>query len=194
MNFNDLPSNSHGGKNNDKKKVSPVANGEKKKRSEVEKIADSFFADDIKSIVNYVVHEVALPYLKNMFADTAKKAIDATFYGIGGKPTGGYSGPATKVNYGNYSNSPSPVTKNNTYGYNYSDLTFHEPGAAEEVLRQLNGIISQYGIASVADLYDLANVPSSYTDNKYGWTSIAEARIIRTNDGWILKMPRIMPV
>ena len=197
MNYSDLPGNSHSAKTQpEKKKVTPVANGTKKKKTEIEKIAGSFLADDIHSIINYTVNDVAIPYIKNMLADTAKKTIDALFYGIGGKaPSNGYSSPASKVNYVSFSNSPTAnATKNNTYGYNYSDLTFTQSGAAEEVIRQLNGIIKQYGIASVADLYDLANVPSSYTDNKYGWTNVDEARIIRTNDGWVLKMPRIIPV
>lgn len=195
MNYSDLPGNSNSAKQQEKKKVQPVANGTKKKKTEIEKIANSFLADDIHNIVNYAVNDVAIPYIKNMLADTAKKTIDAIFYGIGGKPSGGYSSPATKVNYVSFSNSPTvSASKNNTYGYNYSDLTFTEPGAAEEVIRQLKGVIRQYGIASVADLYDLANVSSSYTDNKYGWQNIDEARIIRTNDGWLLKMPRIIPV
>lgn len=195
MDFNNLPGNSNAGKTGEKKKVQPVANGVKKKRTAADKVTESLFADDLQTTANYVIKDVALPYIRNMLADTAKKTIDAIFFGVGGKTGGSYLSPASRVNYGSYSTqTTAPVTRNQAYGYNYSDLTFHEPGAAEEVILGLKGIIKQYQIASVADLYDLANVPSSYTDNKYGWTNVDDARIIRTSDGWILKMPRIMPV
>lgn len=198
MNFNDLPNNSNASK---KEKVSgekkkPVATGTKKKRSTADKVTESLFADDLQTTANYIIKDVALPYIRNMLADTAKKTIDAIFYGIGGKTGGTYSTPVSRVNYGSYStqNSVPVANKNSAYGYNYSDLTFHEAGAAEEVIRALKGTIAQYGIASVADLYDFSNVPSTYTDNKYGWTNVDDARIIRTSDGWLLKMPRIMPI
>ena len=55
-----------------------------------------------------------------------------------------------------------------------------------------------YGIARVADLYDLVGERHEYTDNDYGWTNIsnAEAVRVRTEDGYgyAIKMPRALPI
>ena len=59
---------------------------------------------------------------------------------------------------------------------------------------KLNEIIDTYKIASVADLYDLVGLTGNYTDNRYGWTNIASADVIRTRDGYQLKLPRALPI
>ena len=60
---------------------------------------------------------------------------------------------------------------------------------------RVNDIIDQYGIVSVADLYDLANLDHPpYTMNKYGWTNIAGAKAMRVRDGYALKLPRAVPI
>ena len=52
-----------------------------------------------------------------------------------------------------------------------------------------------YGIASVADLYDLAGITCrSYTANKYGWTDIRSAKVVRIRDGYILQLPRTVQI
>ena len=59
----------------------------------------------------------------------------------------------------------------------------------------MEALIDQYGVASVGDLYDLANVSTTnYTVNKYGWTNIRSAQVIRSRDGYLLKMPKAMPI
>lgn len=55
-------------------------------------------------------------------------------------------------------------------------------------------MISVYGMVSVADLYDLIGVTGNYTDNKYGWTDIRSASVVRVRDGYIVKMPKAMPL
>ena len=55
--------------------------------------------------------------------------------------------------------------------------------------------INTYGIASVADLYDLAGITCrSYTANKYGWTDIRSAKVVRIRDGYILELPRTVQI
>ena len=51
-----------------------------------------------------------------------------------------------------------------------------------------------YGTVSVADLYDLVGISGNYTDNKYGWTNIRNAEPIRVRDGYMLKLPKALPL
>ena len=77
----------------------------------------------------------------------------------------------------------------------YDDILFDTRGDAEAVLDAMNDIISQYGTVSVSDFYDLARVPNdNFTMNRYGWTNIGGATAVRVRDGYILKLPRAIPL
>jgi hypothetical protein len=59
----------------------------------------------------------------------------------------------------------------------------------------MDDIINRYGVVSVGDLYDLAGISTTnYTVNKYGWTNIRSAHVVRTRDGYLLKLPRALPL
>ena len=67
-------------------------------------------------------------------------------------------------------------------------------GEARDVLARMDELIDTYGMVSVADLYDLVGISGNYTDNKYGWTNIKSARIVRVRDGYRIEMPRAMVI
>ena len=58
----------------------------------------------------------------------------------------------------------------------------------------MDELIETYGIVSVADLYELVGVDGEYTDNDYGWTNIRNADVVRTRDGYLLSLPKAMPI
>jgi hypothetical protein len=64
------------------------------------------------------------------------------------------------------------------------------------VLQAMCDIVSsEYGIVSVGDLYDLANITNdNYTLNKYGWTNLRDAKVVPTRDGYMIKLPRALPL
>ena len=55
-------------------------------------------------------------------------------------------------------------------------------------------IIDNYGFVTVADMYDMVDLTAPYTAAKYGWTNIRTAEVIRGRDGYMLKLPKAMPV
>ena len=65
---------------------------------------------------------------------------------------------------------------------------------AEEVLDRLDEMIEEFGMASVLNLYDLIGVTAPFTADKYGWTDIRNATAVRVRDGYLLKLPRVMPL
>ena len=67
-------------------------------------------------------------------------------------------------------------------------------GEAESVLARMDELVYTYGLVRVADLYDLVGVTGDYTDNKYGWTSLRTATIVRVRDGYQIKLPRAVPI
>ena len=123
---------------------------------------------------------------------TITEIVDMILYG--GSSKRGRS-IASKVSYRNYYDEPR--TRDNARPlnvYDYDDVILESRGDAEEVLNQLNDLIDVYRIASVADLYDLVGVTPNYTDFKYGWTNLANAEVVRTRDGYKIKLPRALPI
>lgn len=43
-------------------------------------------------------------------------------------------------------------------------------------------------------MYDLCGMTCNYTDNKYGWKSLARADISRVRDGYMIKLPKAEPI
>ena len=76
----------------------------------------------------------------------------------------------------------------------WDDLIFGNREDADEVLSTLNDLLNRYPSVSIADLKDLVGITGRYTDNKYGWTDIRQAYIERTRDGYILRMPKAIPL
>ena len=58
----------------------------------------------------------------------------------------------------------------------------------------MDELIDTYSMVSVADLYDLIGVTGNYTDNKYGWTNIRNAEVVRVREGYLLKLPKALPI
>ena len=79
-------------------------------------------------------------------------------------------------------------------GYNYDDIILETRGEAEEVLSRMDELVETYNMVSVADLCDLVGATCKWTDNKYGWTDIRSAHVIRTRDGYMIKLPKALPL
>ena len=188
--------------NNDvgKKKVNTVVNGDVKtrKKTKADEFADDLIAQSMTSVVSDVFTEVLLPSFKNMISDAVKSGIDRLLFGDSSHRTNTNSNPASKISYSKYyteqSNYRPEVPVRRREAYDYNNIIFNSRGDAEAVLMRMDELISKYEVVSVADLYDLAGITGDYTDYKYGWTDIRSARIERIRDGYIIRMPKALPL
>ena len=166
----------------------------KTKKNEVRKFADIFISEDIANVKNYIFMDVLVPAVKKAIYDIVTNGIDMFLYGGSGKTKSGSSG--TKVSYRNYyeqKNSPSYRGSENTKshnGFEYDDIIFDNRGEAEAVKQQMQATIARYGVVTVADLYDMADLSAPYTSQKYGWMDVSSAEATRVRDGYMLKLPR----
>lgn len=170
----------------------------KTKRNDVRKFADIFISEDISSVKNYIFMDVLVPAIKKAIYDIVTNGIDMFLYGGTGKGKSG-SVVGSKVSYGSfYDNKNANVRRNaepaKSSGFEYDDLEFTSRGDAEMVLQQMNDAISRYGIVTVADMYDFAGLTAPFTSQKYGWMSVGGVPVVRTRDGYILKLPRAVPI
>lgn len=174
-------------------KVGKVIAGEahRRKQSGLSKAGSVFMPGDVDSVKKYILMDVLVPSIKRAISDIVCNGINMLL----GEPTRSKSGaPATKVNYRSYYEQQ---TDRQTYNrpraqaaYSYDDIVFPTRGDAEEVLYRMGELLERFNMVSVADLFDMAGISCQYTDNKYGWTSLEDARVERVSDGYIIRLPR----
>ena len=153
-----------------------------------------FFSEDAANVKSYIVMDVLVPAVKKAISDIVRDGIDMILYGEsrGRKSSSGSS----YVSYRDYSRKDDDRFRDSRArsGYNHDDIILESRGEAEEVLLRMDELIETYGNVSVADLYDLVGKSCEYTDNKYGWTNIRNAEPIRVRDGYMLKLPKALPL
>ena len=163
-----------------------------KKKNKILKFADIFLAEDIDSVKEYIVTDVVIPAVKNAISDT----VDAFLFN-GSKDR--RRSTASKVSYGrDFDDRERRVKEDRSRrakGYEYDEIIFNTRGDAEAVLDRMNDMLDQFSIVSVGDLYDMADISTdNYTVNKYGWKDIQSANVVRVRDGYIIKLPKPMPI
>lgn len=178
------------------KKVEKVTTGvvKTKKKTGFKKLTDVFISEDAANVGNYIVGDVLIPVIKKAVSDIVTNGIDMILYGESGRTK--RSTNATYVSYNDYSRRRDSRDDNRRTrtGYSYDDIILDSRSEAEEVLTRMEELIDQYGMVSVADLYDLVGITGNYTDNKYGWTNIRSAEPIRVRDGYMLRLPKALPI
>lgn len=189
-------SNSH--KSREEKKVEKIVSGavKSKKKSELQKIADIFISEDISNVKSYIFMDVMIPAVKKAISDIVTNGIDMMLYGDSGRSKKGSA--ASKISYRSYYDRANDRKERGSSGvrrgYDYDDVVLDNRGEAEEVLSRMDELIAAYGLVSVADLYDLVGITGDYTDNKYGWTDIRNASVVRVKNGYMIKMPKALPL
>lgn len=182
------------------KKVEKVVTGvvKTKKKSKFDKFMGNFISEDAKGVKSYVFGEVLIPAIKKAISDIVTDGIDIILYGEsrGNKKRS----TADRVSYRNYydrdNNRSDRYNDRQSYlsAYSYDDIILSTRGEAEDVLNRMDELMDTYGLVRVADMYDLVGITGNYTDNNYGWTNIRNAEIIRVRDGYMIKMPRAIPI
>ena len=177
----------------EEKRVEKVIKGTAKvKKNEIRKITDVFISEDVKNVKSYVLMDVLVPTIKKAIVDIVTDGINMIFFGGTGSRKGG-TVRADKVSYRSYydqndarryDRGASPTRRS------YDDIIYESRVEAKEVLERMEELISKYGMATVADLYDLSGLSCDYTDNKYGWINLRSADVVRVSDGYMIKLPR----
>lgn len=204
------PSNSH------KARTSPAEGGEAKKIEKVtvgevvrrkkplsKRISELFFGGDAQSAMSYVFMDVLLPALKDMAAEAVSQGVDRIIFGesrTGSRRSGGYrpTGQNGYVSYNRFSptprdghrEDPREISRRARSSHNFDEIILATRVEAQEVIGRLFDLVSQYESATVADLYELCGVSGQYTDEKWGWTDIRGAGVVRVAGGYLLDLPR----
>lgn len=179
-------------KDNKERKIPKVVSGKvKTKKNNGRKLVSMFISEDAADVKSYIVMDVVIPTIKKAISET----VDMILYG-GSK--GNRARSSSKVSYRSYYDDKRDDRRDSDYRarsrFDYDDIIFNSRGEAEAVREQMVEVIDQYGFVTVADMYDMADLPAPYTSSKYGWTNIRTAETVRARDGYVLKLPKAMPI
>lgn len=182
------------------KKVESVVSGKvrTKKRN---RFADTFVAEDARHVKDYLVLDVFVPAIKKATLDIVQDGIEILLYGDTRARNRSYG---SRINYTSYSTLSSSRSNSRdreryeTKSYTYDDIITESRRDAENILTGIRALVDHYGMASVADLYELASnenmrIPIKHTDNNYGWTNLDNASVEPVREGYWLKLPRAVP-
>ena len=189
----DLPSNS--------RKTKPAVERVVKTPARIDKgslgkqALQAFFAEDIKEVGQYLLWDIALPSVKNAVSDIFTSGIDRLLFGGDGGPQRSRSNK-TYTSYSNrtYGRRETPTertyTQRDRRDHNLESIIFATRSEAEDVLNHLISICDQYDVATVGDLYGMAGISQSYTDENWGWRDLRSGRAVRSRNGYILDLPK----
>lgn len=197
-----LPSNSHSSRRIEvpkpEKKVERVTTGDaiERKKPFMKRVGESFTSEDTHSVAQFVMFEVALPAVKTMISDMVSQGIERLLFGGGNtasssrRTTGSYTSYNRMYSGGAPKSEPRTMSARGRATFDFREIVVPSRGEAETVLDQLTELLRQYDVATVSDLYQLAGISGTFTEEKYGWTNLSTAAVRRVREGYLLDLPR----
>lgn len=189
----EFPGNSHKQKEQEKQKkeIKKVVSGNvaRKKKTLVQKAAGNFFSADLSEVAGYVIDDVLLPAFKKLVWEGISNGAEMLIFGEvrSKKSKSGFN------NYGKYfreaSSSRSRDRRSRSRG-EVDDIEFDDRWEAQDVLDSALDYLEQYDEITVADIYEMAGEDYDHIDTQYGWDNLKGARVVRSRDVYILKLPR----
>lgn len=159
------------------------------------RLRSALVAETGKALFEYAIYDVIVPMVKDAAAAMFNRALygDGRGYPVGRGSSygridyGAYSRPRTDGSARDPRRELSPRVKSQ---HNFDEVVFNDRAEADLVLERLMDLIDAYGVATVADFYDLAGISTDHPDNDWGWERLGGAAIRRIRAGYILDLPR----
>ena len=184
-----------------KKKFDKVVRGKVtlKEQNDIQKIANDFLAEDLKTVKDRIIAEYLIPMLKNGLCSIFNSAISIALWGDD-------RSRSSSTNYNSASR------QRNSYDRYYQDgqssrqgpsgrpartlqnLDFEVRYDADGTLNEMYDALRKYKQVSVGDLWDMMGVSNESTDYNYGWYNLDGAYIKGIPGGYRLVLPRPIPL
>ena len=180
----------------EKKKVEKVVSGKvvAKPKTGLAKFAETFLAEDIHKVKDYVVKDLIVPTIKDTIWTIIARGSERLIFG-----EAGHSPKNSKLPFINYNGlfkssppTPTPSVNSTSTQYSVDNIILEDRGDAERVLTAMNSHIAEFGEVSISTLYEFIGEPiGDFMSTRWGWRSLNTAGIMRTsNGGYKLDLPR----
>lgn len=179
-----------------------VIDGEAKKikKGIGQKFLDTFVQGDITDVAGHIVHDILIPSAIETIGDMGHNLVDGMIYGddapARSRSRRSRNRERTSIDRGTgrSTRDRDRARQHNRRTLNFDDIFLDTREEAAMVLEELQSRIDDYDRATVADLYDAVGWDHDYTEGKYGWYDLDQARIIRVRGsegyGYSLELPK----
>ncbi len=172
----------------------------RRKKSLGRRIRETLFNGD-SGVFSYLLKEVLVPALQATATDMVTQGIEKAVYGevrSPGRSMRGNTGPRTHISYDRPGimgrSSPSrpiparrPIVQ--ASAMDLGEYIVSTKIEAQVIVDKLYETVEDYGCATVANLNELMNQSSEYTDHKWGWTDLTNMTVKRIAEGYLLVLP-----
>lgn len=148
----------------------------------LQEVVSTFFKEDIKSVMKYVVLEVIIPGAKRTFLDSVNRGFSQL---LNGTPTTSYGnslGDKASVYHrlttsDPWSNTPSTVTTTvpsssvtRSNSFRLTNIRVASKTDCDKLMSRIESDIANYGYFTVGSLYDFLHIPGCPTTGyNWGW-------------------------
>lgn len=179
-------------------KTRQVAEGKKKKKRTISKLADIFVEEDIEDVKRHIIYDVLIPGAKELTASCLNNAVNMIFLGSTapiktsqgvGRYTGAFKNAAK-------SQAASAIKKYS----GYEEVGGLTKAGALDVIDELirRNVMYEDEDITVADLYMAAGMEAQirHTDYNWGWENLDsfEAKYDPMEESWYIKTNKPKPV
>lgn len=182
------------------KKVEKVVVGKvtRRKKPLGKRFSETFVGGDAQTVWTYVLNDVMVPAAKDMVADAVSQGIEKMLFGESrGRSRGATVAGAAYTSYNRISTQAKAaagprrdISHKARANHDFDEIILDTRAEAQEVLDQLFTLISDYDVATVADLYEMVGQTGTFTDEKWGWVDMRGAGVSRIKGGYLLNLPR----
>lgn len=194
-----FPSQSH--KSREPREIQPITkNAARVRKAPVgRRLRETFIQGDARTVWTTMLWDTFFPNLRDNFASAVHNGIDALFEGTaGGYRRQSHSRYANSNNASRYNpdkalgsgNAPSRFSDDARRNHDFSVLELDSRVEAEEVLQQMNFLIDQYDVVTLAEFYQMVRISPQHTDYKFGWEDLGGARVVHSRNSYYLDLPR----
>lgn len=209
----DFPNNSNRAREQEKTEPAAEPRAQKivdgtvvqRKKPFMRRLRETFIAGDVVNIKEYVLFDVLIPAVRDMFTDAMIQTVERTFNGDSRSSSRRMARRSPGVtNHINYSrpgssplrrNEPREVSRNARATHDFNEIILDSYAEADMVIDKMRDIIERYGKVSVAELYGLVGITPDFTDERWGWIELRNAGVSRLRGSqYLLNLPDPDPI
>lgn len=214
---NEFPPNSHSRKevrplrpsesSPEKKHITKVTTGKVtiRKKPLGRRFVEAFTGDANKGVGEYVLLDVIIPGIKDILADASITTIERSLFGddIPGRRTrrtNGGGGGFTSYNRmssgsrGSSRDRDRAPRRESRRSADIPEVILETRVEAEMVLSDLFELLSKYDVVTMRDFLSLVGESHNFMDEDWGWTDLRGSRVHRIRGGYLIDMPRPVPL
>lgn len=194
------------GEETEREKLAPVVDSSKivsTKKSLGRKFSDVFLNEDAKDVKKYVVFDVIIPGIKSTILNIVSmmffgQTVSRGFGGMGDqnrRRSGSYYDYDYDYNrsYTDYRGSYSGGSRRDSSKYyradekiDYRSIILNARSDAEILVDKMRARIKCNGTVTVAEFFDMLNIPGKFTDNDWGWDDERDIGVKRVPNGFLI--------